>query len=118
MDEVKKKGYKVVLCSASKKVLLIDQLKEFDIYDRFDDVIGLDDHFAVSKLELAKEYIKNKKVDLANSYFIGDTTHDAEVGVECGLNVLLIERGHQSKEVLNSTKKTVLSSFVDVLKVL
>jgi phosphoglycolate phosphatase len=118
MDEVKKKGYKVVLCSASKKVLLIDQLKEFDIYDRFDDVIGLDDHFAVSKLELAKEYIKNKKVDLANSYFIGDTTHDAEVGVECGLNVLLIERGHQSKEVLNSTKKPVLSSFVDVLKVL
>ena len=118
MNGLKEKGYSVVLCSASKKNLLIDQLKYFGIYEYFLDVIGLDDHFAASKLLLAKNYIASHDIDLANSYFIGDTTHDAEVGSECGLNVILIDRGHQSKEVLSETKNPVLSSFLEALKVL
>ena len=115
---LKELGYKLVLCSASKKVLLLDQLKSFGILDSFDDVIGLDAHFAVSKLELAKEYVKAHNVDLENSYFVGDTTHDAEVGEACGLNVILIERGHQSREVLSQTKAIILNSFVELIEML
>lgn len=111
IDNFKNLGYKIVLCSASKKILLVDQLKSFDILNSFDDVIGLDDHFAVSKLDLAKEYVSKRDVDLTNSYFVGDTTHDAIVGEACGLNVILIERGHQSRQVLESTKKIILNSF-------
>lgn len=118
VEGLRKFGYKLVLCSASKKVLLIDQLKEFNILEAFDDVIGLDDHFAVSKLELAKEYVKNNNVDLSKSYFVGDTTHDALVGEECGLNIVLIDRGHQSKEVLESTKKLILHSFSELINML
>lgn len=115
IKDVKLLGYKVVICSASKKVLLLDQLRDFKIIDLFDDVIGLDNHYASSKLQLAKEYIKNIEIDLTTSFFIGDTTHDAEVGVECGLNVLLIDRGHQSEEVLKKTKKTILHTFKEVI---
>ena len=116
VHNIKNLGYKVVICSASKKVLLLEQLKEFKIIDLFDDVIGLDIHYAASKLELAKEYVKNIDIDLENSYFIGDTTHDAEVGVECGLNFLLIDRGHQSEDVLSKTKKPILHSFFEVVE--
>ena len=114
IDTVRQYGYKVVLCSASKKVLLLDQLDQFDI-NIFDDVIGLSNHYAASKLELAKEYVKEREVDLKNSYFIGDTDHDAEVGLACGLNVILIDRGHQSERVLKETKQIVLHNFKDVL---
>ncbi len=112
---VKKQGYKVVICSASKKVLLLEQLKDFKILDLFYDVIGLDNHYAASKLDLAKEYVKNIDIDLGESYFIGDTTHDALVGEECGLNVILIDRGHQSEDVLTKTKKPILHSFSETL---
>ena len=107
-------GYKVVICSASLKPMLINQLKHAGIYELFEDVIGLDNHFAASKLELAKEYVKNMGVDLSDSYFIGDTTHDAEVGVACGLIPLLVDRGHQNEEVLKQANSLILHSLLEV----
>ena len=116
VNNVKEVGYKVVICSASKKVLLLDQLRDFKILDLFDDVIGLDNHYAASKLELAKEYVARLDIDLENSYFIGDTTHDAEVGSECGLKVILIDRGHQAEDVLAVTKNPILHSFDETIE--
>ena len=113
---IKKLGYKVVICSASQKAMLLQQLKHFGIYHLFDDVIGLDNHYAASKLELAKEYVANQEIDLANSYFIGDTTHDNEVGEACGLKVILIDRGHQAEDVLSKVNSLVMHSFLDVYK--
>lgn len=115
---VREKGYKIVLCSASQLTLLKEQLIYFNISDLFDDVIGLNDHHANSKLFLAKEYVKNHPVDLENSYFIGDTTHDVEVGIECGLKPLLINRGHQSNNVLSKTNVVILPNFNEVIKLL
>ena len=111
---VKKIGYKVVICSASQKEMLLQQLKHFGIYHLFDDVIGLDNHYAASKLELAKEYVANQQINLTNSYFIGDTTHDNEVGEACGLKVILIDRGHQAEDVLSKVNPLVMHSFADV----
>lgn len=116
VNVLKEAEYKVVICSASKKVLLLDQLKDFKIDHLFDDVIALDNHYAASKLELAKEYVKNIDIDLENSYFIGDTTHDAVVGKACGLKVILIERGHQSKDILSKSQCTILDSLKDASK--
>lgn len=118
VDGAKSYGYKVVICSASKKHLLLDQLKYFGILDLFDDVIGLDNHYAASKLELAKQYVENIEINKEKSYFIGDTTHDAEVGYACGLNVLLIDRGHQSEDVLVKAKSLILHTLLDVLEIL
>lgn len=114
INSMKEMKYEVILCSASKKVLLLEQLDVFNI-NVFDDVIALSNHYAASKLELAKEYVASKNIDLSNSYFIGDTVHDAEVGVACGLKVILVDRGHQSERVLSETEQVVLHNFKDVL---
>ena len=111
---VKALDYKVVICSASQKSMLLEQLKYFGIYHLFDDVIGLDNHYAASKLELAKKYVASQNIDLANSYFIGDTTHDNEVGEACGLQVILIDRGHQAEDVLTKVNSLVMHSFLEV----
>ena len=108
-------GYKVVICSASQKSMLLEQLKYFGIYHLFDDVIGLDNHYAASKLELAKEYVASQNIDLDNSYFIGDTTHDNEVGEACGLKVILVDRGHQAEDVLAKVNSLVMHSFSEVV---
>ena len=118
IKEVRVLGYKIILCSASMEKMLLEQLKQFGIDDVFDDVIALSDHFAISKLELTKEYVKNHSIDLSKSYFIGDTTHDAEVGKECGLNVILVERGHQSYDVLKTQKTLIVKDFLEVLNYL
>ena len=34
INEIRQLGYEVILCSASKKVLLLDQLNDFNIYNR------------------------------------------------------------------------------------
>ena len=118
VNKVKELDYKVVICSASLRPMLIDQLKHFKVFELFDDVIGLDNHYAASKLDLAKEYVSNLAIDLDNSYFIGDTTHDAAVGYACGLNVILVDRGHQTEEVLDKAKSLILHSLIEVLNFL
>lgn len=116
VEAVKRKGYKIVLCSASKYDLLIDQLKFFKIENLFDDVIALDNHHATSKEELALAYCHNHHVAVESSYFIGDTTHDFEVAKSCGAIALLVSRGHQSIAVLSSTGAIIHNSLVATLK--
>ncbi len=113
VDLVHNAGYKVVLCSASRIDLLLDQLNDFKIRNYFDDVIGLDNHHAVSKLQLALNYIKTNQVDVNNSYFVGDTTHDFEVGNAMGTQVILVNRGHQSSRVLNTVGAKQVSTLLD-----
>ena len=118
VDLLHASGYKVVLCSASKLNLLIDQLNEFKIIQYFDDVIGLDNHHATSKLELAKDYVLQRNIDLKSSYFVGDTTHDAEVGMALGVKVILVERGHQSRRVLSVVSNNVVGSLLEAYKLI
>ena len=118
VDLLHANGFTIVLCSASKLNLLIDQLNEFNIIQYFDDVIGLDNHHATSKLELAKEYVSKHKIDLGNSYFIGDTTHDAEVGRALGVKVVLVERGHQSYQVLSKATDNVVRSLLEAYELI
>ena len=111
LDLAHNNGFKVILCSASKLNLLIEQLVSFDILDLFDDVIGLDDHHAKSKVDLAVNYIKNNNIDINNLYFVGDTDHDALVAKSCNAKALLVARGHQNKHILNTHCSLVFDSL-------
>lgn len=66
----------------------------------FDDILGLGDVYAVSKVQLAKDYLSRKGYDPADTVFLGDTSHDAEVARAIGCRCLLISGGHQCDAVL------------------
>jgi len=118
VSEVKKRGYILVLCSASKRELLIDQLISFKILDCFDYVLGLSDHHARSKVDIAKNFIKEKNIDLNNLYFIGDTDHDDLVAKECGGKSILVCAGHQNKDVLMKCNSVVVNNLLETLQYL
>lgn len=116
ISKARESGYKIVLCSASKLVLLIDQLKSFGIYELFDAVLGLEDHHAKSKIDVAKQFIQNNNIDVNNVTFIGDTDHDYEVGVACGAKSILVSRGHQSLSHLQKVTKDIYPDLLTALE--
>ncbi len=113
---IKSNDYKVVLCSASQITNLLEQTNHFDITKYFDDVIGLDNINAKSKVDLANNYIKDNNINPNNVLFIGDTIHDYEVATYCGANCALVSTGHQSIDVLKTVTNNVYNSLVSVYK--
>jgi len=91
---------RLVLLSATKKDLLIDECKTLGICSYFSDILGIKDIYAHSKSEVAKKYFLDNNISRNSALFIGDTLHDVEVAKEVGADSLLIYRGHQSKERL------------------
>ena len=87
-----------IILSASQKDNLLSQLGDFDITNYFDEILGLSDIYAKSKIDIGLDYIARKGAGRA--VLIGDTGHDVEVAAALGADCLLIAGGHQSKEDL------------------
>lgn len=100
----KEKGYKQVVLSASEINNLKEQLKHFKIDHLFDDILGISDFYAKSKLDIAKEYVKNNNINPIKATMIGDTTHDYEIAKALGFNYYLYTKGHQSPRKLQNYK--------------
>jgi phosphoglycolate phosphatase len=101
-----------VILSASQSEYMLSQMKPFNINAYFDEILGIADIYAESKVGLAKAYIKRAKP--AKAVLIGDTAHDREVAGILGVDCILIARGHQSKETLRSCNATVLDNLLDI----
>ena len=91
-------GNKNIVLSASKLDMLKGQLDKLDILDMFDEVLGIDNIYATSKLPIGLEFIKDKNPK--DCLMIGDTLHDGEVARAMGVECVLVANGHQSKDVL------------------
>ena len=92
------KGNKNIVLSASKIELLNKQLQKLNIFDYFDDILGIDNIYATSKIPLGLKFIKDKNP--SDCLLIGDTLHDRDVALAMGIECFLIAKGHQSKKVL------------------
>ncbi|MBR2719351.1 MAG: HAD family hydrolase [Clostridia bacterium] len=105
-------GFRQVIISASQCDQLRQQVKLFpELEGMFDEVLGLSNVYAVSKVELARDYLARSGVNPADALFIGDTTHDAEVAAAIGCPCRLISGGHQMDSVLETSGVPVLESL-------
>jgi len=105
-------GYTNILLSASKLSELKIQLKELGIEQYFDEVLGLDNIYAFSKVGIGKEWIKDKNPD--DCFMIGDSLHDKEVADEMGIKCILVAKGHQAKDVLVKECKNVVDDIREI----
>ena len=104
-------GVNLYILSASQKNNLLDQVNHFKIGKYFKDVLGIENIYAKSKLEIAKDYFQKNKLDLYETLFIGDTVHDYEIAKELNATCYLMTTGHQSKEVLSKTGCKLFDSY-------
>lgn len=101
--------------SAMEHDMLEKTLKEKGISEFFEGIAGLQDHYAVSKIEQGLKLIKQYNIETNNTWLIGDTTHDYEVAKELGVKCLLIADGHQSKQRLLKTGGKVIDSLKQLM---
>lgn len=109
LDKLKGEGYRQVLLSATRYDQLIEQVAAFgDVGDRFEQKLGMTDHYAFSKAALTKAFIEGEGIPRERTLFIGDTDHDFEVSSAIGCPCVLLEGGHQSRARLQKMGVPVL----------
>lgn len=114
IEKWRNEGKKIVLLSASKRNLMMDQLRSFKIEHLFDEILGTGTINAVGKVEIAKEYLTTNNIDKKTTIMIGDTLHDDEVANVLGVTSFLIAKGHQSKERLMTSNAYILNDIREI----
>lgn len=104
----REQGSRQLVLSAMKQSMLEKTLKLKEIFSFFEAVAGLNDHYAVSKIERGKQLIREFGIKTENTWMIGDTDHDYEVANALGIKCILISDGHQSEERLKKTGASVI----------
>jgi phosphoglycolate phosphatase len=111
LSEVKRSGRRQSLLSASEHSILTASIRHFELEEHFDHIFGIFDKTAASKVERGHELLRRAGVPVEKCILIGDTDHDLEVGKALGIDVILVEHGHQHPDRLRAIHHNV----VDVL---
>lgn len=114
ISELKEKGYKQIILSASKGKNLTQQVDLFGISSYFEQILGLPDIYAKSKVEIAKEWFADKTVESIT--VIGDTLHDYDVAKELNASCLLYSKGHQSIFKDENNKYNIIDDITHITK--
>lgn len=119
LDFFESQGVKQSVLSASELKMLTGQLKDLGIYDRFEEIMGIDNIYAESKLALASSWKERHAGERV--MFIGDTTHDYETAKLLGADCYLVSAGHQPEYKLRTAGEDAmifpsLNSLIEYLK--
>lgn len=115
LDHFKSLGIKQFVLSAMEQQALDECLELRQINHYFEHVSGLDNHYAASKLDNGKQLIARHHLNVGQLLLIGDTVHDFEVAKELGCKCVLTAKGHQSKNILESTGVPVIEDILDLI---
>lgn len=111
LQQLRAKGVHQYIISASNQEYLLKQVSQFSISDYFEDIIGLDDIHAYSKMELAQHFLTSRNIFGSSTLFIGDSVHDAQVADAASSSCVLIANGHEHRQKLLNTNQEVLDNL-------
>lgn len=101
-------GKRQVLLSASRRDYLIEQARRRGLEGYFTKLLGLQDIYAASKVQVGLDFLRADGIDPARCVMIGDTDHDAQVAAAMGARCILYAGGHQSRSRLEAVCDTVI----------
>jgi len=121
VEEVLKKirdmGIPQSILSASKEDVLIEKIKYYGIDKYFNRIIGLENHYAESKVERGKKWIDELNLNPQDVLLMGDTAHDYDVSKHIGCDCLLIANGHYSYERLAKLGVDVIGTLKEMIQI-
>ncbi len=103
------------ILSAYKQNTLDELVEHFGLTNRFLKIVGLDNHYAHSKVGNGIKWMSELGLEPSKVLFVGDTEHDYEVAEAIGVDCILIPGGHQTRETLENTGTTILDRIEDLL---
>ena len=115
LNTLKKLGCNHSVLSAQNIITLKKSISHYNLDQMFQYISGLEDHYAIGKIEQGKNLISNLDVETNQVAMIGDTEHDHEVAEAMGVKCFLMDRGHNSTSRLTSKQEDVFSSFTELL---
>ncbi len=116
LSELQAMGISHSILSAQHQLLLDDLTRYYNIRDHFIQVIGLDNHYAHSKLENGMRCVKKLKLNPGEVLLVGDTDHDFEVAETIGIDCLLLSHGHHCHARLQKTGAKVVQTLNDIFQ--
>lgn len=118
LDAFANAGLRQVILSASPVPTLEQQAAQRDVTRYFDQLLGLGDIYAKSKVDLGLRYLQETGFDPARAVMIGDSTHDFEVARALGVGCVLQSGGHQPPEVLLGTGAPVVPGLREAVQLI
>lgn len=107
LEAIKARGIRQYVLSALRQDLLERAMEEYTLGGYFAGVRGVDNLDGSSKLERARELVRELGAKPREIVFIGDSLHDAEVAREVGARCILTATGGHSAARLKSAAPTV-----------
>jgi phosphoglycolate phosphatase len=98
LAELRAAGIGCSVLSAAHERQLNELLAYHGIAGFFDEIFGIQDFYAASKIDRGHQLIHKleaRGIHRASIVLVGDTDHDAEVGHALGVDVILLSGGHQ-----------------------
>lgn len=114
LEYIKVQGIHQVVLSASQKEDLVRQVGYYGVLGYFDNLLGLDNCHAASKIEIGREWLEKSGIGKEEALLIGDTRHDFETASELGCDCILMSCGHQSEERLSGLGAPLICSLEEV----
>ncbi len=114
LGRLKDMGCRQFIVSAMEQEQLEKTVTDSGIRPFFEDLCGLNNHFAASKVEAGLSLITQRRLNPDTTLMVGDTIHDFEVAQSLGCSCILVANGHQSKGRLLSTGVTVLDRLEEI----
>ena len=104
-------GVRQGIISASEHDRLVEEVRRFEIADRFICILGSENNLGKSKVHVALDWLRQNAVDPATVAFVGDTIHDKETADALGCDCFFVARGHNARHRLEATGCPVFDSI-------
>ncbi len=118
LQAVQALGMQQIILSACPQGPLEHQVAQRGIRPYFNQLLGLDDIYAKSKVERGLQYLRQSGFDPAQAVCVGDTLHDYEVSRALGARCVLFSGGHQSRKRLESAGVPVIDRLCELPRLL
>jgi len=116
LTELQNHGVAMSVLSACQEETLNTMLRERGIDGLFEEICGLGDLYASSKLDLGRALLETLGLAPHEAIMIGDTQHDYDVADALGCRCVLLLGGHNSHRRLNQCDCPVVSRPEETLE--